>query len=471
MPPRGTRALARRRKAWEGSVGHEPYLVWYGERPDKNYRVYLRWRVPTPDGERATNWRWRSLKLTVRDAAGVLDPVQAAHVVAEATALFRVLSGDAAPGKAIPQALSLIETWPIVSAETTGSLPAKSPYRDEIERALTFARKILGDGFLWVDLTYEQLQRVVRAKADAVLKETKKPGLRAAEVVGVRLLTLAGLLRRKHDRIPPHAPIPSGRGWREDLQKYVAYKQGGELPDVQRPRHSLDEVRKLLAIAPTIDPRLDLLLQLGAEYRSGQVVRAMRSDLDLTTNEFGVRGRGKKQGTTVVLTAGQQAAVARALAGYLAPLEQAFVAGTIPDYPLFPAGRMRKGQTFLDRHATAGPMHKRSIRALFHEAEKAAEITPVAGRAFYGLRRQLLDAAADENISDEGMQEHGAWSNSRTPRDIYRDRVRKKARQEAATVRAKIRGEPPVSEPSEPAAPASPEAPSPDPTTATERHP
>ncbi len=464
MAVRGKKqATGRAKKAWEGSVGHEPFVVWYGERQDKNYRVYLRWRVTTADASRQTNWKWRSLKLSVRDATGVLMPDAVAKVHAEANEHFRLLSGAATERKAAPERMSLADTWPIISAPETGSMPHDTPYRKELERALSFMRRTLGDGFCWVDLDYEQLQKLVRAKADAVAAMPQRKveakghgraftGYRAGEIVGTRALTMAALLRSKHGRLPAHAPLPSGRGWRDDLKAYVSHKLGGSLPEPHRPRYTLEEVRALLRVAPEVDPRLDLVLQLGAEYRSGQVVRAMRSDLDVESGEFVVRGRGKKRGTTVVLTTGQVAAVRRALAGYLSVLEEARLKGLLVDYPLFPAGRMRKGAAFLDRHATAVPIHSRTMNKHLQDAEIAAEIPHVPGRAFYGMRRQLLDAASEEGISDEGMQEHGAWSSTRTPREIYRDKVHKKARVEASTVRAKIRGEVDDSEPNDRAA-------------------
>lgn len=465
MAVRGKKqATGRAKKPWEGSVGHEPFVVWYGERPDKNYRVYLRWRVATADAARQTNWKWRSLKLSVRDAAGVLMPDAVAKVHAEANEHFRILSGATSERKAEPERLSLADTWPILSAAETGSMPHDTPYRKELDRALKFMRKTLGDGFCWVDLDYERLQKLVRAKADEVAMMPRREvedgsqvraytGYRAGEIVGTRALTMAALLRSKHGRLPAHAPLPSGRGWRDDLKSYVSHKLGGSLPDPHRPRYTIEEVRSLLKVAPDVDPRLDLVLQLGAEYRSGQVVRAMRSDLDVNAGEFVVRGRGKKRGTTVVLTAGQIAAARRALAGYLSQLEAARIEGKIADYPLFPAGRMRKGAAFIDRHATAVPMHSRTMNKHLQDAEDAAEIKHVPGRAFYGMRRQLLDAASDEGISDEGMQEHGAWSSTRTPREIYRDKVHKKARVEASTIRAKIRGEATTDEPSAPPSP------------------
>ncbi|GAB1345052.1 tyrosine-type recombinase/integrase [Gemmatimonas sp.] len=466
MTARGKKVPVKRtRKPWSGSVGHEPHLVWYGERVEKNYRVYLRWRVRTGEGERATNWKWRSLKLSVRDALGVVDPARAAAVHAEATTQYRILSGHEAEPKGAAGLLTLRETWPVLTAQETGSLPTDSPYRREIEASLTFMRKVLGDDFAWVDLDYEQLQRLVRAKADEVVRlhrrhlasldkdaaalVRKQTGLRAAEVVGTRALTMVSLLRRKHSRIPLHAPIPSGRGWREDLQKYVAAQHGGDVPEPERPRHTLDEVRRILRTAPSMDARVDLVLQLGAEYRSGQVVRAMRSQLDTTEHTFLVKGRGKKLGTTVMLTSGQQASVHRALSGYLRQLEAAYLAKEIADYPLFPSGRLRKGEAYVARHATAAPIHKRTMNDRFHAVEIAAGVTPVPGRAFYGVRRTLLDAAVEAGLSEEALQEHGGWSNSRTPRDIYRDKQRPKAQKAAADTRAEIRGEPAQAEPSD----------------------
>jgi hypothetical protein len=81
----------------------------------------------------------------------------------------------------------------------------------------------------------------------------------------------------------------------------------------------------------TVDPRTELAVEVGAELRLGQVLRVMRSELDLTARDLApygtpygklkVRGRGKKGGETIVLTLEQRAAIDRSLAGYLSDLE------------------------------------------------------------------------------------------------------------------------------------------------------
>lgn len=75
----------------------------------------------------------------------------------------------------------------------------------------------------------------------------------------------------------------------------------------QRPRHTVEEVAAFFAALPEADPRLLLLIELTAELRAGQAVRAKRSDLVLALvggfglGRFVVHGRGKKHGEVVDL--------------------------------------------------------------------------------------------------------------------------------------------------------------------------
>lgn len=207
---------------------------------------------------------------------------------------------------------------------------------------------------------------------------------------------------------------------------------------------------------------------LGAELRGGQVIRARRSDLDLEVDTVKVRGRGRKRGTVVKLTRGQRGAVDRALAGYLAPLE-----GKALDYPLFPAGKLvgrkaiggdvvrtdaetasgvrRRGHQVIVTEplraqlaqSEAKPLNRSTLDGWFMEAEAIAGVAHVKGRSWYGLRRVFLDAATDEGLSREGLQEHGGWADNQVPDQIYRDKEREKARTEARDVRARNRGEAP----------------------------
>jgi integrase len=206
-------------------------------------------------------------------------------------------------------------------------------------------------------------------------------------------------------------------------------------------------MRAILAHAGAVDPRLALVLALGAELRIGQVRRARRQDLSLEAGTFVVHGRGKKGGETIDLTAGQLVVVREALAtGYLRDVEAAYQAHALDDYRLFPQGQMPGGRSgapvaTVARHADAQPLDERTLIVWFREAEALAGVESQRGRAFYGLRRQAVDAAKEGGISREGLQHLGGWSDSQVPDRIYADQESKVHRAEAAQVRARIRGE------------------------------
>ena len=184
-------------------------------------------------------------------------------------------------------------------------------------------------------------------------------------------------------------------------------------------------------------------MSLGAELRLGQVLRCRRADLSLEHATLTVRGKGHKKGTVVHLTAGQMRVVRHALTeGYLRVLER-----HCADYPLFPAGQLPGGRKMEDpvatiaRHQTAPSLSRSVLDGWFHEAERLAEVTPVPGRAAYGLRRAAVDAVKAAGISREGLKEHGGWVDTQMPDRIYADQEAAYARDEARDVRAKIRGE------------------------------
>jgi hypothetical protein len=70
-----------------------------------------------------------------------------------------------------------------------------------------------------------------------------------------------------------------------------------------------------------------------------------------------------------------------------------------------------------------------------------AEIAHIPGRCAYGMRRAGTDAALDQGVSLEALQEHGGWTNSATPLEKYRNKQRLKGAQDAALARAKYRQE------------------------------
>jgi integrase len=267
--------------------------------------------------------------------------------------------------------------------------------------------------------------------------------VRTTEITVSRLNTAATWLRRRKRITRDAALLPPD--WRAELlEHWRGVTKATRDPQPSRPRHTLDQLRKLLTSAEEVDPRLGLLLQLGAEYRLGQVVRSHRTDLDLDAGTLFVHGRGRKGGELIALTEGQMAAVRRALGGYLLEDEERFLAkGT--DYLLFPSGRLKRWREDVPRLGDGvdrtKPLSRRWIIKNFHLAEDMAGVPRVKGRAAYGLRRQNVDAANAAGISRHGLQASGGWSSTKVADEVYREQENQLGREEARRVRAKTRGE------------------------------
>lgn len=431
--------MPRRKRAerWEGRLGVWPVVVWYGERADKGGVCYLRWYVPA-----RRNWKWESCRTKVRDQRGQFDVDAQARVLELAKRRHDLLTGRISDLPLEQRApITLRDTWPVLTDPSSGRFPTRTKYRDSLEDAIEDATKELGGDFAWMHFDETAFMRAVRRKVrDA--RARGFAGLRAAVALGTSLITIMGLLREAK-RLPASIAIPGGRRWRGDLKRYVTDLAGGLEPVVQRPRHTIDEARAIIAQAPAVDPRFALLIQLGAELRLGQVLRARRVHLDLEKGLFRTPGRGEKTGALIELTAGQRAAVTHALtAGYLSRLE-----GTFADFPLFPQGMLTVergepgGRFASEKQATQPPVHTRTVNDWFRAAETLAQVPHVVGRAAYGIRRVAVDQALAAGISPDGLQAHGGWSSDRMPQAIYRDQRKEAARSEAARVRAKIRGE------------------------------
>jgi len=423
--------------AWQYTVGQLPYQVTAYERLAKGGVVYLRWRAATKHGR---NWRHKSLQFVLRDERGrvMRDAEQRAQGEA-AKQLAALITGlpktEAAPRLTIRQGRDL------AFEAQTGKYPTNTPHRREVDRALAFAIAILGEDRTWDSIRKADLRRLWRVRIEQIRKK-QKAGLRGAEVLVSRILTIAEWLRSE-DMIPSTACIAS-KHWKQELAADWRELTKAEADyEPARPRHTQMQLRKLLEVAPRVDPRFALVLALGAELRLGQVVRARRADLDLGAGTFAVRRRGKKRGTIVKLTAGQLAAARAAVgpAGYLMQLE-----AQGGDYPLFPQGQLaggRKGEDpkAVERHRAASPLNRRTLIAWFKAAESLAKIPHVVGRGAYGLRRASVDGAKAQGISREALKEHGGWTDSQMPDQVYADQEADYARDEARDVRAKIRGE------------------------------
>lgn len=430
--------MPRRKPAarWEGRLGVWPIVVWYGEREDKGGVCYLRWYLP----ERR-NWKWQSCRTKVRDQRGHFDADAQARVLELAKRRHDLLTGKVTETSDTGRSpITLAESWSVLTDPDTGRFPIRTRYRDTLKTAIDDAAKVLGASFAWMHFGDAEFTNVTRRKVrDA--RERGFAGLKSGIALGTSLITVMGLLKDAK-RIPANVAVPGGRRWRSDLRRYVTDLAGGIEPEVKRPRHTIEEARAILAKADQVDPRFALLIALGAELRLGQVCRARRVHLDLEKGLFRTPGRGDKKGAILELTAGQRAAVTRALGGYLAPLEAA-----LPDYPLFPQGMLVRNKdtghlvAHPVRHGAAEPVHRRTLNDWFRAAETIAQVPHVEGRAAYGIRRVAVDQALAAGISPDGLQEHGGWSSDRMPQTIYREQQREKARTEARDVRALIRGE------------------------------
>ncbi len=191
-----------------------------------------------------------------------------------------------------------------------------------------------------------------------------------------------------------------------------------------------------------LDPRIELAVELGAEMRLGQVGESRRSQLDLSRTAtaphgaFTVYGKGKKTGEKLALTPEERVAVDRALETVLVDAEREYVAGNKrTDYHLLPSGKLVRGAASVER-ARQSPLTRDALRKAFHALEVAAGVTPVKGRAWYGLRRVATDAAPNYTSDRRVLDKLGGWTAGSTTReDTYQDREDELLMEATAAVR------------------------------------
>lgn len=431
--------------AWSHVVGIGASRVVVYEDLARGRRLTLRWWNP-----RTENWQRKALGRTLeRDRRGEI--VKASRQFAENAATVKsaaLIKGTPDEIAQAPRRFTIGMTESVLVDPETGPYPHKTPFRSELIRALDLAAAVWGAETPWASVTDEDWTRLMRRRLEGLLKRDKQ-GIRMTEITVSRINTATEYLRDQK-KIPRDAALLPKK-WRKQLldfwRGWMKKTTGVEQKDpvASRPRHTLEEMRKILKAADAVDPRFGLLMQLAAEYRAGQAVRGRRSDIDLTAGTFTIHGRGKKLGATIDLTPAQRAHVERVLtSGYLAALERQYLT-TGTDYFLFPAGRIR-GKGTPDAHLGAGidiarHCERQWIIDNFRAAETLAEVVQVKGRAQYGLRRQNVDAMNDVGISALGKQASGGWSSTDVPDAIYAESTNKAGRAEAQRVRSKTRGE------------------------------
>lgn len=423
---------------WQYVVGMLPHKVVAYEDTARKGVIYLRWRV-------AGEWVRRSLGFTLkRDTKGrvLKDDERRAQKAADEQ-YSRLITGTALPKSSLVL-LTLAEGWTLACDAERGKWNTKTPHRDEIERYMARAKSILGASTAWNAIGRGDIRRLWRAELKRA-RALGKTGVRSAELIVSRFFTVAAWLRDEQ-AIASDACLP----WRA-MRAEFAKDAGTYAP--KRLRYSLEQYRAMLANAHQVDERWHLLLDIGAEYRLGQVVRVKRSHVDTERGGVRIVGAGNKRGTVIQLTAAQLEHVRQALqSGYLAGLERARVAGDVADFAIFPGGHLPRAfgaLTTTAAHATRKPLDSTVLRAWLRENERVCDIAHQRGRGWYGLRRAAVDAAKAAGISREGLQQSGGWTDAQVPDRIYADQEQDYARTEAAKVRAAIRGETPQEIPQE----------------------
>lgn len=425
---------------WSDSVGFLPHKVTVYENAERKLTLYLRWRERDADG--STNWGKLSLRRTLPRLRGKPDPAVVAWARAQAEQKYaELVKGVPTADRTVVHALSITEGIARLLNAETGKYPAATPHRREVERELKHVVRILGGDTRWDMIKKQELRRLWRHRIRE-LRAAGEIGYRGTEITVQRLLAAAAWLRDE-EHIGAGACVAPSR-WKVLLREdWMGIAGVTSVPEPERPRHSLKEMRAILAVTDRVDPRFGLLMTLAAELRAGQVLeRSRRTDIDLEHKTLTVHGSKNKRGGLVKLTPGQLRAIKYALKkGYLRELE-----ANLPDYYLFPAGQMpggRSGRAVADveRHGKAGPIDRSVLDNWFKAAETLAEVPHVRGRGPYSFRRVHVDEAKRRHVSREGLKEVGLWGDHQTPDRIYADQVQDYARDEARDLRAVIRGE------------------------------
>lgn len=338
-----------------------------------------------------------------------------------------------------PEPLTLAEGIRSAFDPVRGMYPTETKHTREARRLADRGAEILGSEMRWVELTPGKIQYLVRVLAR---QSQQGRGARTAEYMCDMLYGVASWLRQE-ELIPETAALPK-RNWKVRLkQEWQALT--GRSVQPQRPRHTVDEVAAIFAALPEADPRLWLLIELAAELRAGQAVRAKRSDLVLAPvggfglGRFVVHGRGKKHGEVVDLHPELRTLVDEMLSsGYLSDAEAAFRRGEVEDYYLFPAGRLKGGKALAER-CQGQPLGSTAIRDMFRTVEAAAGVEHQPGRSFYGLRRQATDLAPEFAQDARVLNRLTGHLDSSTRERVYQDPQNELVRARAAQARQRMR--------------------------------
>lgn len=441
---------------WSGTYRIGTHRVYAWERLDRGGLVFVKYSSPDKRGRDRREKAKLPGDYTVRDAKGRLDKkrlrdVEAA-VYAFATPLL--IGKRPTPAAEADGPLTLSEGFERALDIGSGKYPTKSARWQEVKRARAKLERMLGVNTAMAEIKPGDVRRVWRTLAAAFARRVNDHaacGVRQTEVTVDALYSVASWLREEGE-LPPDALLPIPK-WRAKLKTdWEQITETSVAPD--RPRHTDDEMRRLFRHMhdPRVDPRFALAFDLGGEQRMGQVLRCQRSQLELPAVDHArlrelpagqlglarIRGSGKKSAMPVVLTADQRVAIEAALMGYLADFELAWRSGQIADYPLFPAGRFKKGKARVV--AGARPLTRDAALKMFYELEQVAGVSHIPGRGWYGVRRVATDLAENVEKDERVLNSITGHRDSTTRRLVYQDSERSDVLIRAAEVRAEVRG-------------------------------
>lgn len=313
---------------WKTTIDEVSPPLHIEERPARDHDLYLRW------GSDDDRHRPKLENISsVRDEDGDIDPDLVTRARSQALKQYRAEKNDqekpsgsdpggsSRSGSETP--LDLQAGFDKVLAVPGGKYPQENENHADMRRARNRVLEILGAGTRVENLRPSDYRSIWRTFAREY--DDRELGWRMAESTVSDLYAAVNWLHEEGhiDR----APSPPTR-WRSKLKTEWEEITGREAkPDT--PRHSTEEYWAFFENIDEADPRLQLCLQLGAEYRLGQVVRTDRSNLDLSEGagighgQFRIPGKPKKPGALVYLTPEMRETVDHALErGHLAAYEE-----------------------------------------------------------------------------------------------------------------------------------------------------
>jgi integrase len=464
MPSPRKRKTGSAAKVWQYQKGEPPNTVTAYERRNRGRAIEVRWWVGS-----LKSFRTRSLGFGIRDERGRIVEELEQEAVRRTQAIYDALMAGRTPVDVDEEQegpLTLASGFEIATTVPTGMYVVETEHLREVRRSArdivaTIGTTRAGRPRTWDSLSYSVVRELWLRLAQRYAA-SDQGGPAWTERCVVILLQVAQWLavEERIDR-----PLVVRKTWREQMRREWEQLTATRITR-STPRHSEEEIRRIFAhlYHPEVDPRIALAIELGAEARLGQVARLMRSDLDLSeVGAFGlgrvvVHGAGKKLGVTRDLTPEERAAIDRALAGYLRPLEEAYREGLRDDYPMFPSGRLRYDiapsrwprRPDPDRAAEGPvrraktsvsdePIGKRGLLDLFHELERVAEVPPVKGRGWYGIRRKATDVYEDYETDERVLNDQTGHRSSETRREVYQEKEREEVRAKSAATRRRVR--------------------------------